>query len=179
VPEDVCPGCRDALDPALDGIRSVAFYEGPLRQAIQSLKYRRDLAVADTSARLVLAAWQDCHVPGDLVVPVPAADERRRERGYNQAEALARGFAELAGLPFASAGLRRMGRHVSQVGLSAAERRRNVVGAFAGDPRAVANRAIILLDDVCSTGSTLAACASALRAAGAGSVWGLTLGRAR
>jgi len=71
-------------------------------------------------------------------------------------------------------------RHTqTQVGLSAKERRSNVAGAFAGEPRIVAGQAIILVDDVCTTGATLEACAEALRAAGAAQVWGLTLARAR
>ncbi len=174
-----CPACRQAPWPALGGIRSAAFFEGPLQQALHSLKYKRDVILADTLARPLCEAWRRYALPGDLVVPVPLSAERLRERGYNQADLLARGLAELAGLPYAPDGAARVRHTDSQVGLAAGARRRNVAGAFRGQARRVAGRQVILVDDVCTTGSTLAACAEALRAAGAVSVWGFTLARAR
>ena len=177
--EQLCAACRQTPSSALAGMRSVAFFEGPLRQALHSLKYKRDIILADTLARLLYDAWRIYELPGDLVLPIPLSPERLRERGYNQAGLLARGLAELAGLRCAAHGAVRIRHTVSQVGLSAIERRENMAGAFKGEPGSVAGRSVILVDDVCTTGSTLAACAEALLAAGAVSVWGFTLARAR
>jgi ComF family protein len=174
-----CAACRRGLRPALNGTRSVAFFEGPLQNALHRLKYRRDIVLADTLAGLLREVWQTHAVPGELVVAVPLSPRRLRERGYNQAGLLARGFAELAGLQYAPQGAARVRHTPSQVGLTAEQRRANVTGAFAGNPRAVAGRRVILVDDVRTTGATLEACAQALRSAGAASVWALTLARVR
>jgi competence protein ComFC len=173
-----CATCRITLS-ALTGLRSVGFFEGPLQKAVHHLKYKRDIILADTLAQMFYQVWQTGIVPGDLVIPIPLSAKRLRERGYNQAGLLARGFAELARLPYAPAGAARMRHTASQVGLSAAKRRENVAGAFKADPRRVRGRSIILVDDVCTTGATLEACAEALRAAGAAQVWGFTLSRTR
>ena len=176
---DVCPACRSGRLSPLAGIRSVAFFEGPLRKALHGLKYRRDIILADSLARLLYDAWRALQLPGDVALPVPLSAQRLRERGYNQSELLARGFSELAGLNFAPRGARRLRHTDSQVGLTAAERWQNVKGAFSGDPRQVAGRNVLLIDDICTTGSTLAACAAGLVEAGALGVWGFTVGRAR
>jgi competence protein ComFC len=175
----VCPVCGQAAPGAIAGIRSAAFFEGPLRQALHSLKYKRDIILADTLAQVLAEAWRTYAVPGDLVLPVPLSGPRLRERGYNQAALLARGFAELAGLAYTLKGAARVRHTLSQVGLSAARRRENLAGAFMGKPETVAGRAVILIDDVCTTGATLRSCAEALMAAGAAGVWGLTVARAR
>jgi ComF family protein len=177
--DGVCTVCRSGFLQPLAGIRSVAYFEGPLRQALHGLKYKRDVILADSLACLLYDAWQAWDLPGDVALPVPLSPQRLRERGYNQSELLARGFSELAGLRFAPRGARRLRHTPSQVGLSAARRWQNVKGAFGGDPRQVAGRNVLLIDDICTTGSTLAACAAGLVEAGALAVWGFTVGRAR
>ena len=176
----LCGPCRGRTAPAaIAGMRSTAFFEGPLRLALHNLKYKRDIILADTLARLLAEAFRTYAVPGDLVLPVPLSAQRLRERGYNQAALLARGFAELAGLPYTLGGATRVRHTATQVGLSASERWKNLAGAFKGEARVVSGRRVILIDDVCTTGSTLEACAEALAAAGAAAVWGLTVARAR
>ncbi len=174
-----CVNCQGRSRSALAGIRSAAFFEGPLQNALHQLKYRRDVILADSLARLLTQTWAAAGQPGDLIIPVPLSAQRLRERGYNQAGLLARGFAELSGLPAAPAALSKTRHTVSQVGLTAQQRLGNVQAAFMADPRPVVQRAVILVDDVCTTGATLIAGAEALMAAGARSVWGLTLARAR
>lgn len=173
-----CASCLRQPTPALASVRSVAFFEGPLQQALHRLKYKRDIILADALAVLLCEAWPAYGFAADLVVPVPLSAQRMRERGYNQAGLLADAFAALMGLPYTPAGAARFRHTASQVGLSAHERQANVAGAFRGRTERVADKAVILVDDVYTTGATLNACAEALLAAGAVRVWGFTLGRA-
>lgn len=117
-------------------------------------------------------------IPGDVLVPVPLHQKRLRERGYNQSSLLARELGRLSGLPVIEDCLVRL-RQTSQQTRTASveERRRNVATAFACRNRNVQDRKVILIDDVSTSGSTLSACAQALKAAGAVSVWGLTFAR--
>ena len=163
-----------SLSP-LAGLRSAAFFAGPMQQAIHHLKYRRDILLADTLA--LRLAEVDLPPIAAVVVPVPLGAARFKSRGYNQAALLARAYAELRGLRFQPAAAHRRRETESQVGLAPAERHANVSGAFEANARLVAGQTIILVDDVCTTGATLSACAEALLAAGAVAVWGLTLSR--
>ena len=164
---------------SLAGLRSAVYFEGPLQKAVHQFKYRRDIAMADILAEVLLAAAPAPAPAGSLVVPVPLAADRLAARGYNQSGLLAQTYAEWRGLRLAPRGALRVRATAPQVGLSARERRLNVAGAFAGEQRLVAGRAVILIDDVCTTGATLDSCAEALLAAGAAQVWGVTLARAR
>lgn len=175
---DDCDQCR-RVPFSGRAIRSIAFHAGPVRSAIHSLKYRHNPPLAEA-----LAILMHQHLPADVptdgvLLPVPLGEARRRARGFNQAEALARHFAvggRWAVLPNA---LKRRRETPSQVGLSAAQRRANVSGAFVADKQSVNGQVIILIDDVCTTGATLSACAAALQEEGAQEVWALTLARAK
>ncbi len=138
--------------------------------------------MAPALGQLMADAYLMAPFPCDRLVPVPLHSQRLRERGYNQAALLARAVGDVLGVPALPTALVRSRQTRSQVELGAQERRENVRGAFAVPPAAVATirgQAITLIDDVCTTGATLEACAAALRQAGARSVWGLTLGRER
>lgn len=175
-----CVYCQHHPLPAtLDGLRSAAYFEGPLQHALHRLKYRRDIILADALAVWLAEACQRYQLAPEVVVAVPLSAQRLRERGYNQAGLLAGALADLVGARYAPQALARVRHTPSQVGLTQAQRRENVQGAFAARGRAVAGRSVVLVDDVCTTGATLMAGAAVLRAAGAAQVWGLTLGRAR
>mgnify|MGYP001773439641 CR=1 FL=1 len=173
----VCPSC--ASEPhSLEGIISVACFEGPIQNAIHLLKYRGRTAVAPALAEFMASCMHHHPVNADGIVPVPLHPTRLRERGYNQSALLAESLGRRLGMPVFDGALERIRYTRPQVGLNAQERKENVRGAFRANPARVAGRNLILVDDVCTTGATLEECASALKEAGAGKVWGLTLARA-
>jgi ComF family protein len=156
--------------PVYDRARVVAHFDGVVRDLIHRLKYgdRHD-------ARRLFARWlsdagkellQDC----DLIVPVPLNRWRLLRRRFNQAALLAVELEKLTGVPSDPLALARPKRTPSQVGLTDDQRRRNVAGAFAVAPDrapAVDGRRVLVVDDVITTGATVAACARALKRAGA------------
>ena len=115
----------------------------------------------------------------DMLVSVPLHSERHKQRGYNHAQLLARVCASTIGVPLRDDVLVRFRATNAQVGLNAYDRRQNVAGAFSitanNATTTIYGRKIIIVDDVCTTGATLDACASTLLQAGAASVWGLVL----
>lgn len=116
---------------------------------------------------------------GDVVVPVPLHRARQRERGYNQADLIARPLARRLGLPYRSVLLVRTKPRPEKLHLSLHERWSSVRGAFAARPGSqVDNLRVLLVDDVITTGATLDACARALQKAGAVAVYALTVARA-
>ena len=124
------------------------------------------------------AAWRQGNFAADVIIPVPLHAARLTERGYNQSALLARILSREVGVPIDETALVRAKATQQQATLNALERRKNVEDAFACRGN-VTSKHVVLVDDVCTTGSTLEACAVALRAAGAASVWAFTLARAR
>jgi ComF family protein len=153
-------------------------FEGVLREAVHCLKYRYMRVVADPLAGLLVAAWHRYGLEADVIVPVPLHPRRVRERGYNQSQLLAERLATAVGVPVVLASLRRERYTASQTRLGVQERKRNVAGAFACTDDRLAGMRVLLVDDVCTSGSTLEACGAATRDGGARSVWALTVGRA-
>ncbi len=174
----LCPLCqRDPLQ--IDGVRSVAYFDGTLREAIHHFKYYNRQALAIPLGKLMGNYWEKSPLPAEIIVPVPLHPHRLRERGYNQAALLARELGQSTGLPVAENGLVRMRATRPQVELNAQERKENVSDAFHCSSTELKGKRVLLIDDVCTTGATLEACSIALRQVGARSVWGFTLARAR
>lgn len=179
----LCAACRSGAAPlALDGMRAVAVYEGATRAAIIALKYEHVRSAARPLGELLA---EECARQGwrpDALVPMPLGAGRRRERGYNQAELLARSCGRRLGVPVLTDVLLRTRETTPQVRLSRDMRRSNVQGAFALTSAAaaarLAGRRVVMIDDVTTTGSTLDAAASALRAAQPAMLWGLAVARA-
>jgi ComF family protein len=175
-----CPSCASTVEPS--GNADAAFvYGGAVAQAIVRLKYaaRPDLArpLGDLLWRAV--APRAASLQGSLVVPVPLHPSRLAERGYNQSSLLARRVARRLGAPFAPLALARAHDTPKQATLDRAARLANVAGAFrTREPGRVHGRAVLLVDDVSTTGATLDACTHALQAAGAGPVATAVLARA-
>jgi ComF family protein len=116
----------------------------------------------------------------NLIIPVPLHPERERERGFNQALLLARELSRLIGVPLDEHSVvRRAHTERHRAGMDAKARRQSVAEAFAvRHPKSVAGQLVLLVDDVFTTGATVSACASALKEAGAGEVFVLTIARA-
>jgi ComF family protein len=174
--EPLCGPCRRELrwlpGPAeLAGVRVWApvAYEGPARALVRALKFRGALLAADAMAAQIAATAPPGALDRGRLVPVPLHPRRLRRRGFNQAERLASALAARTGLRVLDC-LGRTGSALTQVGRDRASRLTGVAGSFTvSDPAGAPARAI-LVDDVATTGATLAACAAVLRAAGAAQV---------
>lgn len=164
-----CFACR-SNPPIARPIRSATYYQDPVRKVLHRMKYEGLYALGRPLGRLMVDAWPSWSLPVDLILPVPLHARRRRERGYNQSEYLVRELCRHLDWATDYDALARIRHTRPQLGLTAAERRVNVRDAFAADPSRVAGKRVLLVDDVCTTGSTLTAAAIALQKAGAESV---------
>ena len=173
--EGRCALCRSGLR-GFDAAYCFGGYEGVLRELIHLFKYGRIKTLARPLGDLLAAALprdQEWHA----LVPVPLHWRRQWKRGFNQSELLAQAIARRTALPVVKA-LRRVHATQTQAGLSNTNRRRNVAAAFrCRRAETVAGKKILLIDDVMTTGSTAAACALALKRAGARKVALLTVAR--
>ncbi|HUV52195.1 MAG TPA: ComF family protein [Dehalococcoidia bacterium] len=173
---NLCSACL-SHPLAINGIRSAFLFQGVARQAILQFKYRQLKALAAPLAQLLAEYLHSHPMIGEVLVPVPLHPKRLRQRGYNQASLLAKELSKIVGLPVEEDALIRVQDVAPQARTkSATERRLNVRDAFACNKN-MADKQILIIDDVCTTGATLDACAIALKTAGASSVWGLTLSR--
>ena len=201
--EALCAECRRALDARLDlpggtpiglpadlpapllQLEWCAPFHGPVRAALHDLKYAGERRLAEPLGAAAARRWRRVGIGTQVVVPVPVSADRERARGYDQAVLIARVVARHVDLPLALA-LERARATVAQFELGREERAANVAGAFRlrGPDReatraAVAGRWVLLVDDVVTTGSTLAACAKVLDAAGALAVSAIAIARER
>ncbi|WP_244564176.1 ComF family protein [Rhizobium sp. RU36D] len=170
-----------ANPPEFDRLRSVARHEGIARDLVHALKYRDRLDLAPMMATWMMRAGGEALRESDVVMPVPLHRWRLLSRKFNQSAELARHLARLAGKPYLPATLLRRKRTHQQVGLSATARQENVRGAFAiaeGREADVFGRRVVLVDDVYTTGATVAAATRVLKRAGASEVTVLTFARA-
>ena len=166
--QSTCARCL-ASPPRLARIRAAVAYGELSRSLAIRLKYGRKVAVARTMARYMAPLVQydgDC-----LLVPVPLHRTRLWNRGFNQSALVARELSRRLKVAADPMALRRVRRTPPLKGMSPLQRRKTVAGAFrVPDPRAIAGKAVVLVDDVLTTGSTAEACARALQRAGAARV---------
>lgn len=181
------PGCQTRY--ALDGLISVAVYEGPIKVAIKRLKYKpwisdmaeklTEIIVSHLKQNLSIYRYID---KKPAVVPVPLYKKRERERGFNQAALLGKLLAEKLNLEFCPDFLIRQKNTKPQVELKGEERQENIKDAFVINRNSIRrigrrNSKFLLIDDVWTTGATLRSCGNVLKRAGFKNVWALTLAR--
>lgn len=170
-----CPACRG--DGRLLSVNCATSYAGLSKDLLWALKFDRAQAAADIIGS-ILAATYTANTPKDaLIVPVPTATKRIRKRGYDQAVLIARSFARHTGCQYASLLIRHGSQE--QKGAGRQQRHQQLRGAFQVKNSAkVANRRIILVDDVITTGATLEQASSVLTASGARAVAALVFAQA-
>ena len=196
----ICRRCLPALDARLDQppgvpigvpadipapllqIEWCAPFSGVVRDALHVLKYSGERRLAVPLGQAVARRWDRAAAGGDLIVAVPVHAARARQRGYDQALLIAEIAAEALGLPIELA-LQRQRETVAQFDLGREDRATNVEGAFGlaqpDGPARLTGRWVVLVDDVMTTGSTLAACAMVLLDAGVIGVSAITVARER
>ena len=175
-----CGACL-VTHPRFAAARAAVLFDGVARDLIHRFKYDKKVHLARPLALLTKEALTSfvASLSADLLIPVPLHRRRLRERGFNQAVLLCRPLAKAWNIPLVVDNLQRIRWTEPQVTLSASEREANVRGAFAlAEPAAVHGRKVILLDDVFTTGSTVAECSRVLRQAGAEGVYVITVARA-
>ncbi|MCU0639299.1 MAG: ComF family protein [Candidatus Krumholzibacteria bacterium] len=190
----LCEDCWLSLVPAEDGFRLGGdppipaispFLTGPaLLEVIRFLKFRGGRSAAQPlswwlafSLRRHLEAEGGTGAPDPVLVPVPLFHSRLAERGYNQAELLARRTAGLLGLEYCPRALRRTRNTRPQSKLGGPQRTVNVRGAFEAEPAAVEGRRVVVVDDLLTTGETMLACVAALLPCRPLAIEVLTVGR--
>jgi predicted amidophosphoribosyltransferase len=185
----VCRDCRE-WGRSFDAGISCCAYTGRARDLVRAMKYKDSAWIAAKLADVMYDRWRQlAQADPSVVIPVPMTEAKRRTRGYDQAEVIARRLARLIGAPFANDILKRKRDTTVMSALGMAERRANMADAFEVDPYAAARgeeqastRApapeqkqtadgtlladVLLIDDVFTTGSTADACASTLKEAG-------------
>jgi ComF family protein len=179
-----CQSCRDARDGfGTREIAAVGNYAEPLRSMCKAMKLGgcRDIGAPLAAWLVQLLVDRGISDEVDAVVAVPLHALRRYERGYNQAELIARPVAQALAKPLVAGALKRTRGTDRQARLSALERRKNVEDAFevrARGSEAIKGKKLLLVDDVMTTGATFGAAARALKKSGARAVYGAIAARA-
>lgn len=177
----ICGACLES-PPPFSRHRSCAPYRGKVKDVILLFKFRKFAVLGGPLARFMdrtLKRDEDLWWGVDALVPVPLHPRRRRRRGFNQSEVLARHLGRLRNLDVIEGALIRPANRIPQTSLSAAHRRTNVQGAFrAADQGSLKGKVLLLVDDVFTTGATLGECSRILKDAGAAEVRAVTAAQA-
>lgn len=179
--------CKECANTSrLNGIIVSASYENDLLQkAIHSLKYKYIEDLAKPLAKILISGLENTlfkeKIDNEyLILPIPLHKKKQRERGFNQAKLLSLEVAKYFRLTCLNNVISRIKKTKSQMSLNPIYRRKNIKGAFVCDkPELIKNKKIILVDDVCTTSSTLEECAKAFYDFKPREIWGLVLARGK
>lgn len=167
-----CTTCRRKTKAV--GVIVASHYEGPVKELVLKLKYQNTVAAADTIAQLLQNKFDPAKF--DLITAIPPSSKRMRQRGYNQAQLIAKAVGKRTQLPYVAT-MSRLG-NTRQVGTSRRQRLAQMHGSmYVTKARLVAGSRVLVVDDVVTTGATISEAARALKSAGAKSVWGLALAK--
>lgn len=168
---------QDYEPQILSGLCATGHHTGKLQQAIQSLKYNNTPQLAQSLGQRLITVLQQKAWAVDAILPVPLFADRLQKRGYNQAYLLSQPIEKHFNIPVQQDWIQRYRDTNQQVGLNAHERRENVKDAFIASQE-VTDKAVLLIDDVVTTGATLDECATALFEVGAKAIYGMTVSHA-
>lgn len=172
-------GICESEDIFFDCIHPWGFYTGPLKSIVQKLKYNRGVGLAKDLVPHISSFISTWFGNIDAIIPLPLGRRRELTRGYNQTALFAKPVAKELGIPYMPNAVERVRETISQVGLSACERKSNIHDAFQADEILVNGRKILLMDDITTTGATINECAKSLKLAGAATVFCFTLAKAK
>ena len=178
IPEEARCGACCKKNPIFTKARSAFIYDSFSAKLILPFKHSDHLELAPLLTNLLYRAGADLLTDTDLIIGVPLHRFRHIKRKYNQAGVLAKRLAEKSHIPYHSTILIRKRATVSQGHMKAAERKRNVAGAFGiKNKHLIKDKNILLIDDVFTTGATINECSKILLKNGAAKVFVLTLAR--
>lgn len=162
----------------IHSIRSVFVFEGIIRRAVHEFKYRNLRSMAVCLSQYMADYFVEYELVADVLLPVPMHENRLQRRGYNQSELLAGQLSGMISVPVRGDLIRRVRDNKPQARTTRVEERRsNMENAFTCISNEVSGKDIIIIDDVCTSGATLEACAAALKLKGANQISGFTLAR--
>jgi ComF family protein len=159
-------------------MRSWAVFDSPIQDGLHTMKYRGNMVFGEEIAMQMADFVRSLEWPVEIMIPVPLGKKRLKERGYNQVGLVAQPLAYELKLQYEPDALWKTRETRSQVGLTASQRSENVQDAYQADAKVVKEKSVAIMDDVATTGSTIAACTTALLSAGAQGVYVLTIARA-
>lgn len=159
-----------------DFARSSLIYKDEAQKLVLNLKFHNQRWLAKYFAQMLYDTYMQNHLDAEVVVAVPISAERRKERGYNQAELIARYLARMLDLPLAENAVVKVKDNKRQSNLSVKQRRENVLGVYKiSDRTLVKGLRVVLVDDILTTGSTMSEVSRKLKIAGAAAVYGLVV----
>lgn len=179
-PESSGTYCNECwgTNTGLDSIRSVFVFDGIIRSAVHELKYRNLQSIAGCLSQYMAEYFQENKLTGDILLAVPMHEKRMKRRGYNQSELLANEISNMISIPVISGVIVRARDNKPQARTTCVEeRRKNMENAFTCVSNDIKGKEVIIIDDVCTSGATLEACAAVLKERGAKKVSGFTLAR--
>jgi len=172
-----CRGCWGTHNH-IHEIRSVFVFEGIIRTAVHEFKYRNLRSIAASLSKYMADYFVEHELAADVLLPVPMHAGRLKKRGYNQSELLAGQISATISVPVRGDLIKRVRDNKPQARTSCVEERwSNMRDAFTCVSNEVSGKDIIIIDDVCTSGATLEACAVALKSKGANKISGFTLAR--